>query len=163
MRKLNKDSFNNVPTQIHETKKPVWLEMIEEIATVFGYSYSRIAYRIGSSPSSVQKLVKDLNRIPRDKMFFNLACYYHKLFYSESSLPKAKKHVEQNHDETLCAAVIELLDRGFIDDPSKIASNQEIKKKFIETAQSKGFLGKENTQANKECFKHSLFTVQATF
>lgn len=161
MSKLNKDRFNNFPTQTHETEKPVWLEMIEEIATVFDYSYSRIAYRIGSSPSSVQKLVKDLNRIPRDKMFFDLACYYYKLFYGELSLSKAKKHVEQNKDQTLGNVVIELLNRGFLDDSSKTKSNQENKKKFIAIAQSKGFLGKESVSVDTRVYQYSISTHHA--
>jgi hypothetical protein len=125
-----------------EVNIPCWILMIQEINKALGFSYARIAYRTNSSPSSIQKLVKDYNRIPRDKMFFDLACYYYKLFYGESILPKARKHVEQTKDKTLCAVIIELLDRGFIDDSSKTPSNQENKKKFIEVAQSKGFLGK---------------------
>ncbi len=129
------------PSQVIDT--PCWTRMVNEINGVLGFSLARIAYRIGSSASNVQKLVKNLNHIPRDKMFFNLACLYHKLFYSELTLAKAKKHIEENKDETLCNVVIELLYRGFFDDLDDASPDQENKKKYIEIALSKGFLGKE--------------------
>lgn len=126
---------------------PCWVRMINEIHTVLGYSYSRIAYRINFSPSGVQKLIQDFKRIPRDKMFFNLACYYHKLFYSPFSLPCAKKYAEENHDDTLCSVVIELINRGLIDDLGKTPHYQANQKKYIKVAQNKRFLGKETVSA----------------
>jgi len=138
---------------------PCWIAMINELHEILGFSWARIAYRIGSSPSSIQKLVKDFNRIPRDKMFFALACYYHKLFYSEYSMPKAKNYVEANHDQTLCNLVIELFNRGFLDDFGTTPSEQESKKKLIESAQKKGFLGKEDVNVGGEVYQTPASTT----
>jgi hypothetical protein len=119
--------------------------MINEIHQVFNFSYSRIAYRIGVSPSSIQKLIKDPQRTPRDATFFNLACYYYKLFYSIDTLPTSKKYVEDKKDETLCDTVIELLERGYLDDLDELNKPQEGNKKDPRaTAKRKGFLGKES-------------------
>jgi hypothetical protein len=139
-------NYSNLNLKDQTNNLPCWISMINEIHEILGFSWARIASRIGSSPSSVQKLVKDTSRTPRDKMFFNLACYYYKLFYSQAAFPKAKRYVEEAKDQTLCNVVIELLNRGLLDDIENLPEEQENKKKYLAFAQKKGFLGKEQME-----------------
>lgn len=122
-------NYNKLSLTKQRETPPCWTSMINEIHEVLGFSWARIASKIGSSPSSVQKLVKDNNRTPRDKMFFKLARYYYKLFYSQSVFPKAKRYVEENKDQTLCNTVIELLNRGFLENLYGTKPNMHLSKK----------------------------------
>ncbi|MCD6048475.1 MAG: hypothetical protein K0S08_2122 [Gammaproteobacteria bacterium] len=142
---------------------PCWIKMINEIHEVLGFSWARIASRIGSSSSSIQKLVKDFNRIPRDKMFVNLACYYYKLFYSEFSLPKAKKYIAETNDKTLYNVTIELLHRGFFDDQSQTLIKEEYKKIYFDIAQKKGIISLKKQEDTPAIFNKSIATLYPDF
>lgn len=141
----NKGNTVNVSNQENAlTKIPCWVLMLNEIKNIMGFSFTHIAYRIGCSPSSVQKLVKDYKRVPRDEMFFNLACFYYKLFYSTPKLSGKGKNIEEKHDETLYQVVIELINRGFLDDSYMKANEQTNGKKCLDTVLRSKFLGNEN-------------------
>ena len=68
---------------------PCWVEMIHDLVFGAGFSYSRIAYRIRVSPSTIQKLATDLQRKPRHYVFHALLCLHFKVFRGENARPKA--------------------------------------------------------------------------
>ena len=108
------ENFNKASCQ-KTSHMPIWIEIIHDLSDILGYSYSRIAYRIGSSPSSIQKLMKDSTRTPRDKMFLNLCQYYYKLFYGVTRSKKAAEYVEANNHQTFNTLLNELFYRGYFD------------------------------------------------
>ncbi len=59
---------------------PYWVEIIHDLVIGGGFSYSRIAYRIKVSPSTIQKLATNLQRKPRHSVFHALLCFYFKVF-----------------------------------------------------------------------------------
>ena len=65
-----------------ETKTPYWVEMIYDLVHGAGFSYSRIAYRIKVSPSTIQKLATHWDRKPRHLVFHRLLALYQKVFRS---------------------------------------------------------------------------------
>lgn len=69
-----------------------WLEMISDLVIGVGYSYSRIAHRIGISPSTVQKLATRPNRKPSEKVLFGLRDLHYKVFQSPYASPKAMEY-----------------------------------------------------------------------
>jgi hypothetical protein len=121
---------------------PSWIEALNEIHDVLGFSWARVAYRIGCSPSSIQKLVNNHQRSPRDRSFFHLCCFYYKLFYGVFRSEKAAKHVEKTNDQTLCALVIELAKRGLLE--KRLKGNRE--------ENFQGLLGKEIKNMAALCF-----------
>ena len=136
-----------------ETKKfltancsPVWIEIISDLVNGLNYSYSRIAYRIGSSPSSVQKLAKDSSRIPRDKMFFNLSRYYYKVFYASSRSVKAAAYVEEKKDLTLYKLIQELSYRGYIDEVDGLKNIADFSRLFQNASELESVSSKNSIQ-----------------
>jgi hypothetical protein len=77
------------PVKIHsmKNKTPYWVEMIYDLVYGAGFSYSRIAYRIKVSPSTIQKLATHWQRKPRYPVFHRLLALYQKVFYSEHVSP----------------------------------------------------------------------------
>jgi hypothetical protein len=63
-----------------EKQKPYWVEMIYDLVNGADFSYSRIAYRIKVSPSTIQKLATNWARKPRYPVFHRLLVLYHKVF-----------------------------------------------------------------------------------
>ena len=59
---------------------PYWVEIINDLVMGGGFSYSRIAYRIKVSPSTIQKLATNLQRKPRHYVFHALLWFYFKVF-----------------------------------------------------------------------------------
>lgn len=68
---------------------PCWVEMIHDLVFGAGFSYSRIAYRIRVSPSTIQKLATDVHRKPRHYVFHALLCLHFKVFHGENVRPRA--------------------------------------------------------------------------
>ena len=66
-----------------------WVEMIHDLVFGAGYSYSRIAYRIKVSPSTIQKLATNLRRKPRYAVLHALLCLHYKVFKGENARPEA--------------------------------------------------------------------------
>jgi hypothetical protein len=68
---------------------PYWVEIINDLVIGAGFSYSRIAYRIRVSPSTIQKLATNPNRKPRHYVFHALLCLYFKVFQGQHVTTKA--------------------------------------------------------------------------
>jgi hypothetical protein len=79
------------PTK-HHSVMPFWVDMIQDLVFGAGFSYSRIAYRIKVSPSTVQKLATDWQRKPRHYVFHALLRLHFKVFHSESAKPWARAY-----------------------------------------------------------------------
>lgn len=73
----------------HNLSTPCWVEMIHDLVFGAGFSYSRIAYRIRVSPSTIQKLATDAQRKPRHYVFHALLCLHFKVFHGENVRPRA--------------------------------------------------------------------------
>lgn len=58
----------------------VWLFMIRDLVEGAGYNYSRIAKKVGSCPSTIQKLVTHPGRRPRQSLFEKLLVLYYHVF-----------------------------------------------------------------------------------
>lgn len=65
-----------------------WVEMIQDLVFGAGFSYSRIAYRMKVSPSTIQKLATDLNRKPRHHVFHALLGLHTKVFNEANAKPQ---------------------------------------------------------------------------
>ena len=76
-------------TTQHNQPAPYWVEMIQDLVLGAGFSYSRIAYRMRVSPSTIQKLATDLKRKPRHYVFHALLCLHVKIFNEENAKPQA--------------------------------------------------------------------------
>jgi hypothetical protein len=72
-----------------------WLEMIVDLVIGAGYSYSRIAYRLNVSPSTIQKLATHPDRRPRFKLFDALLKLHHKVFCGQYASPMARAYLTQ--------------------------------------------------------------------
>ena len=77
-----------ISTIQHNLATPCWVEMIQDLVFGAGFSYSRIAYRIKVSPSTIQKLATDWRRKPRHAVFHALLCLHFKVFHSENAKPQ---------------------------------------------------------------------------
>lgn len=75
-----------------EDIKTPWVEMIIDLVLGANYSYSRIAYGIGASPSAIQKLATDSNRHPRFDLFTRLSKLHEKVFQGQYATPKARDY-----------------------------------------------------------------------
>ena len=73
-----------------EIQQPYWVEMIYDLVNGAGFSYSRIAYRIKVSPSTIQKLATQWERKPRYQVFHRLLVLYHKVFQGSHVSHQAK-------------------------------------------------------------------------
>ena len=73
------------------TKKeiPEWIIWIHDLVQGAGFSYSRIAYRIGVSPSTIQKLATNNKRKPRTHILLALKNLHDKIFQSIYAQPSA--------------------------------------------------------------------------
>ena len=71
-------------------RTPYWVEMIYDLVDGAGFSYSRIAYRIKVSPSTIQKLATHWDRKPRHPVFHRLLSLYQKVFHSEHVAPSIR-------------------------------------------------------------------------
>lgn len=87
--------------ELKETAK----QMTKDLTNI-GMSYSRIAYRIGISPSTIQKLVTYSQRTPRGNTFIKLSQYYQKIFSRPYVYgPKVVAYYEEHQK-----AIVELLE-----------------------------------------------------
>ena len=66
-----------------------WQEMIFDLVQGAGFSYSRIAYRLKVTPSTIQKLATMPERQPRLKLFQSLLALHLKVVQGASASPKA--------------------------------------------------------------------------
>lgn len=57
-----------------------WLFIIRDLIQGAGYNYSRIAKKVGVSPSTIQKLITHPGRRPRQYIFESLLVLYHQVF-----------------------------------------------------------------------------------
>jgi hypothetical protein len=73
----------------------VWLEMIYDLVAGADYSYSRIGYRLGVSPSTIQKLATNPGRSPCRHTFMDLQKLHHKVFQGQYATPKARAYWAQ--------------------------------------------------------------------
>jgi len=71
---------------------PPWVEMIHDLVEGAGYSYSRIAYRMHVSPSTIQKLATKPDRTPRHRVYHHLLSVHHKVFNGPYATAHAKKY-----------------------------------------------------------------------
>ncbi|MCD6047488.1 MAG: hypothetical protein K0S08_1135 [Gammaproteobacteria bacterium] len=71
-----------------------WLEMIDDLVVGAEFSYSRIAYRLGISPSTIQKLMTKTGRRPRPYILESLTRLHHKIFQGIYATPKARSYWE---------------------------------------------------------------------
>ncbi len=78
-----------------EIEMPYWIEIIKDMVDGLGFSYSRIAMRVGVSPSAIQKLMVNWNRQPRHLLFHKLMSLHHKLFFGPYRLPKAEAYLAE--------------------------------------------------------------------
>ena len=69
-----------------------WQEMIFDLTQGAGYSYSRIAYRIKVTPSTIQKLATKSTRRPRLKIFQDLLTLYMRVFQGPFATPEALEY-----------------------------------------------------------------------
>lgn len=84
------------PSIIHngETQTPYWVEMIYDLVHGAGFSYSRIAYRIKVSPSTIQKLATHWHRTPRHPVFHRLLTLHQKVFHYNQTTPQIQLYWE---------------------------------------------------------------------
>ena len=73
---------------------PHWVEMIYDLVHGAGFSYSRIAYRIKVSPSTIQKLATHWQRTPRHLVFHQLLTLHHKVFHNTHPTPQIQAYWE---------------------------------------------------------------------
>ncbi len=71
---------------------PFWVELIHDLVFGAGFSYSRIAYRIKVSPSTIQKLATNYQRKPRSRILQPLSLLHHKVFEGPYATPKAREY-----------------------------------------------------------------------
>ncbi len=71
---------------------PDWMEWIRDLVEGAGYSYSRIAYRIKVSPSTIQKLATHPERKPRPRICIPLKALHEKVFQGPYATPQAKEY-----------------------------------------------------------------------
>ena len=83
------------------TSTSLWVEMIHDLVNGAGYSYSRIAYRAGVSPTSIQKLATIPNRIPRQRNWLNLIKVYYHAFYRKGAELSAKNYIKHKTNNRL--------------------------------------------------------------
>jgi hypothetical protein len=69
-----------------------WLAMIYDLVVGAGFSYSRIAYRLSVSPSTIQKLMTFPGRRPRTRALHDLEMLHHKIFQGQYATPKARAY-----------------------------------------------------------------------
>ena len=69
-----------------------WQEIIFDLVQGAGYSYSKIAYRIKVTPSTIQKLATKSTRRPRLKIFQDLLTLYIKVFQGPFVTPEAEEY-----------------------------------------------------------------------
>ena len=81
--------------QQHQTLVPFWVEAIRDLLEGADYNYSRIAYRIKCSPSTIQKLANHFHRRPRHNVFYPLIALYYRVFQGPFATPKARAFLEQ--------------------------------------------------------------------
>lgn len=93
-----------------DIKDAYWIFMIRELVDGAGYSYSRIAKRIGVSPSTIQKLATHQNRQPRHLVFHKILCLYHKVFFGPFLTEKVKLYLANKNHETTPKLPFEWLD-----------------------------------------------------
>ncbi|MCD6048588.1 MAG: hypothetical protein K0S08_2235 [Gammaproteobacteria bacterium] len=74
-----------------------WLEMIYDLVVGAGFSYSRIAYRLNVSPSTIQKLMTFPGRRPRAQALYDLEKLYYKVFQGQYASPKARAYWSAKH------------------------------------------------------------------
>ncbi|MCD6047967.1 MAG: hypothetical protein K0S08_1614 [Gammaproteobacteria bacterium] len=66
--------------------------MISDLVVGADYSYSRIGYRLGVSPSTIQKLATNPGRSPRQCTFIDLQKLHYKIFQGQYATPKARAY-----------------------------------------------------------------------
>ncbi len=76
-----------------DIEMPHWIDIIQDMVDGLGFSYSRIAMRVGVSPSAIQKLMVNWKRKPRHVLFHHLIQLHHKLFFGPYRLPKAEAYL----------------------------------------------------------------------
>ena len=100
--KFNSDFFDtmrmNSPKHVNV---PLWVEMIRDLVDGAEYSYSRIAYRAGVTPASIQKLATIPGRVPRQRNFLNLIKVYYHAFYRKGVSPSAKNYIKEKTNDHL--------------------------------------------------------------
>ena len=109
--KKNNKSNQLLITENYNLQTPVWVSIIKSFTEGMGYSYARIAGRINVSPSSLQKLIKNPDRRPRDEVFYALCCYFYKVFYSENRSERAVIYVDNCVSTVFPQMVMELKER----------------------------------------------------
>jgi len=77
------------------TQVPEWVEMITDLVVGAGYSYSRIAYRMRVSSSTIQKLGTNHARRPRHRIYHRLISVHYKVFHGSYASARAKAYWQQ--------------------------------------------------------------------
>ncbi len=77
---------------------PYWVELIHDLVFGAGYSYSRIAYRIAVSPSTIQKLATHLSRKPRMRVLQPLINLHFKVFQGQYVTPRAQEYWQMKQE-----------------------------------------------------------------
>ena len=92
-----KNSLNNKDTvtkECGEYQPPEWVEMICDLKIGGGYSYTKIAYCVGISPSEVHRIGTGKSHQPRYLVAKALMKLYYKVFYSQKRLPIAAHYLK---------------------------------------------------------------------
>lgn len=76
-----------------------WRIIIRDLMAGADFNYSRIAYRIRCSPSTIQKLDTNHKRKPRKNILSNLTLLYHKIFYGQYTTLKAQAYIRAKEIE----------------------------------------------------------------
>ncbi len=102
--KLLKDPLEKPETSIFENAENFHpsVELIRDLMKGADFSYSRIAYWIQVSPSSIQKLATTPGRKPRFRLYHRLLKLHYKIFLGEHATEEARKYwaKKQNDSKT---------------------------------------------------------------
>lgn len=88
----SKNRFFAQKILLENSTQSEWGALIYDLVMGANYSYSRIAYRMKVSPSTIQKLATNPQRTPRIKILVALREVHHKVFKGPYALPKAKTY-----------------------------------------------------------------------
>ena len=72
---------------------PEWVEMINDLKIGAGYSYTKIAYCVGMSPSEVHRIGKGKSHQPKYLAGKALMKLYYKVFYGQKCLAAAANYL----------------------------------------------------------------------
>jgi hypothetical protein len=79
-------------TPLETPHLPDWMTWIQDLVEGAGFSYSRIAYRIKVSPSTIQKLATHPERKPRERICIPLKALHAKVFEGPYATPQARAY-----------------------------------------------------------------------